>query len=648
VTSRGSISAAIQRGFRQGRRQLSPKSLLVVAASVLALAAGVRWASSNILAADLQSRPQYAQVDGTVEDATSKQALAGIRITAAASAGTWAHSAITDAAGHFLISDLPFGACQITASGDGHFPGAYGQVWPLGPSRLLDVTMNRHSVRLYLWRPASLSGQLTDGQGHGIAQTRVRMWPVPSVTILETHGTAKQEALTTTTDQSGAFAYANIRPGRYYLAAIQSYASGCDSAATVSTTKGAPCANPLSATQLTETHQGSPARETSDRVEMTFYPGVESVDEAEQILLSPGEMRAEVTIAVRPVHLTKLTGVVSGPMGPQSDVTISLVRAANTGWAIPDDLRAISTMSDSSGRFGIPGIASGSYSLFATYFPRIGTTTPPTLVTDADGRSVVHGVVAGIAAPTGSNPVFQARVPVNITGDRDVIVDVLLQRAAEVRGVVEIREQTLPVVDRPSLKGARVTLEPLTNRSMSVGFVRPLNPAGQFEIGSVPEAIYKLTLSASAGFAVSAITTNGTTYRDGLLRVECCGPVSAIVGLSRITSTTGVVGSVQTPDGRPDVESVVLVFPSRIPGRNEISISNQYRLLTPHGDGMIAADNLPDGRYRVVALRQPVFPFDWRDPDILHALIGRATEVTVANGRADAVKLVSVDAPRIF
>ena len=369
--------------------------------------------SLSILAVTLSAHPQPQQrhvqegrLDGVVYDATSRTPVAGATVTAALSSGGWSRSVTTDVSGRFSLVDVPLGLYRITASIDGYLPAEYGQMWPAGPARPFGATQARNTVTLALWRAASLAGRVLDKRGKGMPQVTVRLWPALSIS-LPNAAERDSPTIVTTTDDSGAFRFTNVRPARYYMGVLQSYRSSCG---------GAPSSNAANKTDcVAYPSRGSlPAERSPDEstsiYESTFYPGVTSWPEAVAVPVYPGEDRRDITLTLESRPSVIVAGTVSGPNGPQADVIVSLVRSGNDGLVITDELRHVSSISDREGRFSFAGVGPGSYDVVANYFPRTSTGSAPVRTTNEAGLPVIRGVVAGIAAPSEGNPVLQARV----------------------------------------------------------------------------------------------------------------------------------------------------------------------------------------------------------------------------------------------
>lgn len=438
------------------------------------------------------------------------------------------------------------------------------------------------------------------------------------------------------TDDSGGFRFMNVRPAKYFLGVIQSYRSSCSGAVSAGAANKPEC--------VASPSRGSLAPERSldagtNIYETTFYPGVTSWPEAMALTVYPGEDRRDITLALESRPSVIVAGTVSGPNGPQADVIVSIVRSGNDGLVISDELRHVSSISDQNGHFSLAGVPPGSYDVLANYYPRTSTGKPPVRTTDAAGLPIIRGVVAGIAAPSEGNPVLQARVRFTVDPLRLNIIDVQLQRASLVRGIVDVAATSKALSEE--IVGRQVTLQPLTNVGTNMGLQTAVTSAGTFEFPSVPQGTYLLRLATPPNSFLTLLKVNGATSIDRIVAVECCGVTDLVTTVAQATGRHGLGGAVRTSGGKAESDATVFVFPVSF---NAGSTSSRSRFQAVHvrPDGSFFTPVMPDGVYLVVAVTRAWFPFEWNDPDVLTTLAQRATQVSLKNGTANPVYVTSI------
>lgn len=622
------------------RRSGSP---LWIVTSICLCAVGALPASGNSHAVPLQTDQRAAttaRLDGIVVDAASGLPLSHAAVTVNARPGSRSHTLLTDQSGRFTVPDLPVGRYEVVVRRDGYLPGAYGQMWPRGSSRPFELfSDSRSTATIALWRLASISGRLVDDDGNGIPSGTVQLWSTLATLADIDRRPAQPTSARVTTDETGAFTFGDLEPATYYLGSIQSYRSECNG--TGMQPNSAPhsaCRPAPSSGSLAFPAGGS---RSQDVFATTFYPGVPTISEAEAIALYPGEQRTGLTIMLESHPSVHTVGVVTGPTGPVAGAIVSLIRSGNGAAPITDDLRHAVTTSDSNGRFVLAGVVPGNYEIRATYFPRNDQGRPARLTTDDRGGRVIMGVVAGITAPSEANPVLEALVRITVERDRNEIVDVALRRATTVRGTLQLQQHE-PRQVPPSIEGLSLLLQPLTNLSLAMGVQTSASASGAFEFASVPAATYRLRILQPRGLLVGSVDVDSRPGNGNVIDVACCGTTSIVVTLVDPAHRTAIRGVVRGADGKPSPAGFVFVFPSDPRHWGDSGMSNALRTTPPSSDGSFTVDGLPNGVYSVIAVSDAVFPFDWRNRQVLSDLSPRTTQVAIRDGAGASVTLRSV------
>ncbi len=286
---------------------------------------------------------ELCTVEGQVVKSTTGEGLRKITVQLQPMSGDQqqARSATTDAAGHFLISNVEPGRYAIAASGSGYAYVAqgYGQ-GRRARSRLLVLAPGQHEreIVIRLQPPGVITGTVGDEDGDPVVNVQVQ------ALRLANQGQRRQVvgSAGAQTNDRGDYRIFGLEPGQYVIAVNRQQE------------------------QLSPLGTGEEAR---DEVYVpTFFPGTQDAAQATPVQVEPGDEVSGINVDLRPLHGVRMRGRVlsEGSATPSQGVYVSLT---------PRDLSFIgfpmsnygTNVQERNGAFEIRGVPPGSYFLSANF-----------------------------------------------------------------------------------------------------------------------------------------------------------------------------------------------------------------------------------------------------------------------------------------
>ena len=227
-----------------------------------------------------RSVPAPASITGRLFDATTGQPIGGALIVLRDLASRDQRMVNTDAAGVFVIANLPAAAYSLHASALGYVGRAHGQrhLFEDGTPLALQAGETRRQVDVALLPGGAIAGRVTRG-GQPVGMTDVealRPRLENDARMLVSVGSAE-------TDEQGQFRIAGLPPGHYYVAAFDPEDAGTPDAQ-----------GRMSWTQ-------------------TFYPGAATPAAAERLRLVAGGSLSDVDVSLLPVTRVTVRGRLVNP-----------------------------------------------------------------------------------------------------------------------------------------------------------------------------------------------------------------------------------------------------------------------------------------------------------------------------------------------
>jgi hypothetical protein len=279
---------------------------------------------------------------------------------------------------------------------------------------------------------------------------------------------------------------------------------------------------------------------------------------------------------------------------------------------LPQDVLAMvfrSATSDRQGRFVLPGIPPGRYTISAIAL---------------SGAAASRAGGAGVPA---AGSALWAETEVSVEG-YDATTSLVLSPGVTVAGRMMF-EGALPPPD-PTTVPLILVRSPLTMPGF--GGLRA-NADGTFTFPSVAPGTYRIAVngrgSALAGWLLKSVAVNGDDWADVPFDIRPNESVDGVV-VTFTDRRTEISGRMQDAAGRPATDYVIVVFSAD--KRFWVPQSRRTQEVRPGADGQFVVRDLPAGDYLISALTD-VEPGQWNDPAFLAELAAQGTiRITLGEG----------------
>jgi hypothetical protein len=303
------------------------------------------------------------------------------------------YAATSDSDGHFLLKDVVSGRYQFFATHAGFVDQQYqskgidsGALLTLRPGQKISDVLFRMTVA------AVITGRVTNQDGEAMPRVQVvalRRQTEDEIEDEGPYGSRKQDLRSVSavpTDDRGQYRIFGLKPGEYYIRAIDSFE---------------PYGNmPVDQSYFIQESLGS-------EYAPVYYPGVLQLSQAQALSLKPGgEVQAD--FSMQHVKTVEVAGRVIGPNGPAREAWVRIAQpAGDYGFERQDT-------TDEKGNFRLKGIPPGSYVVFVyqrgegyVYEARgqqkieVGGESIESLTISLGGGTTFHGrvTVAGPGSP---------------------------------------------------------------------------------------------------------------------------------------------------------------------------------------------------------------------------------------------------------
>lgn len=500
----------------------------------------------------------------------------------------------TDAAGKFTFANLPADRYTVGASKLpylGAVAGARRPVRPGTPFVLAEgATLADITIRLPMG--AAVSGTVYDEQGKPASAVMINVTQRKMQNgerIFVSGGSA-------TTDDRGMYRVHGLPPGEYLIAAMPPRQIGANARAlTDAEVDGALRGSPI------QPMAGGPEPEMA--FAPVYFPGTTQADNAQPVLLAPGDNRENADLRLERVRMARFEGsVITAEGQPAQRVTVIVSNAAGSS---PLSQTATS-MTGADGRFRTGLLAPGSYTLLAR--------------TGAQGGHLA----SGRADLAGSD----------VTG-----VQLTLAPPLQMAGRV-VAKGASPA---PPIAGQRMQVRALNVSATGGGLspqVSPTSATGEFTVTNLVPGRYVIgstpffgASAASVSWGLESVVVDGADLTDLAVTVAADAVPKDVV-ITFGDQWQQLSGRLSDAEGKALTDYTVMVFPV-----NEAYwLHGTRRIITaqPGSDGRFTLGGpgpavLPAGEYYLAALTD-VSRDEQYDPAFLQSIIAAAIRVTLAPG----------------
>lgn len=593
----------------------------------LGAAAAVASAAAVVLGVMVTAIAGQSLRDATRSNATGTASIRGLVVSAGPQptaiggaivtirAAELAHdvSVITDDDGRFAVTGLPAGRFSIGASKAAFLPGAFGARRPGRPGTPVSITAGQQAgdITLTLTHGAALSGTVRDATGQPGFQTLV--------TVLKADATPAAPAVLA--DDRGRYRVFGLPPGDYVIAAaVRSLNPGdlnvrpaaeVDAIfAALQAGAGRPGGVPLPTTGPPNTASATPNQAVT--FAPMFYPGTASFGQAARVSVAAGEDLEGLDLPLALTPVSTVSGTVASPSGRvPSEIQLEFRSTAPSVSVSVSVAGTSGTRVEADGTFRRGGISPGDYTITAR-------------------------------TPAGAGPVLWASASVTINGRDLEGISLLLRPGLTFAGRVAFDATSIaPPRDLSQLQvrlagpGVDLSVPAGPQRASAPPPGAPVAPPGTiradgtFEIKGVLPAIYQVACAPpGGGWWLRSVIARGRDLLDLPIDLGTGDDVTdAVVTFSDRHSELS--GSLQTADGRPSPDVLVVVLPADHALWRPAA--RRIRSARPASDGHFAFKDLPSGDYLLAAVTD-LEPGDLDDPAFLASLAPSGVRVAIADG----------------
>lgn len=522
---------------------------------------------------------------------------------------------VSDDEGRFRLADLPAGRFTLTASKPAFVTTYHGARNPnRGPGAPIVLAAGEQKLDLIipLVRGGVLTGTVRDATGQPMVNARVTVMDMRPI-----NGVIAPRPVTgglgTATDDRGQYRIYGLPAGSFIVAAGTPL--GMRLAARPTTNAEVQWARQTAGGAASSAGAAAPAREQERMAVSIYYPGTPDVDHAGRVELGAGEVREGIDITMQMVPAARIEGIILQADGrPAANAMVTVVRPGSN---IILDMLGMTSRTDNEGRFVVPSLSPGPYTLFVRGASATGRRGSP-------------------ARGAGGGPVRPGEVAMDLWATQDVDIDgtdltdlqLTLQPGLAVGGHI-VFDGDGPAPDPTRI---RISIIPSVREGApSLGVTAQTPDAdGTFALQGVPPGAYRLNVifpGTNQSWVARAAMSGGQDLLDGFdLRA---GDDRADIVVTFTDKVTEVAGTIFDVDGRPTADYMVLVFPV---DRTHWSYpSRRTRQSRPDSDGEFRIAGLPPGDYFLAALTD-LDGVDLGDIEFLEALSEASIRLSLAEG----------------
>lgn len=493
-------------------------------------------------------------------------------------------AAVTDNDGNFVFENLDPGNYRMTGEKAGFVRSTFGtrSSMSMGGTIAVGAGAEVKDIVIKITPAAVISGRILDEEGEpleGVSVTPLRR--------MNANGAMRwsMAGMQANTNDRGEFRLSSLAPGPVRLAVqVNRFGPGGPSGPTI-------------------------VGKEEFAYPRTYYPGVDSVDQAQSIVLQPGQEFGGVQIAMKRTRVYRIKGKYTGPVGEGAQGRVNVqIREKNasdfTGGMIVGGVG--NSVSAKDGTFELSNVRPGHYKLIVMDF--------------SDGRPKTAG---SVEVAVGNE---------NLDG-----VVISPQSLGTVSGKVslELDPQAPPNQPSISLKSFQIQLIPIEMGVMMFSNPVTVSEDGTFKIENVSPDQYRIAVNGAFGRTyVKSILSGGRDIKDQPLDLSGGSAQLEITLSMKVAKLSGTVEK-SNPSAMPG--AVIL---ERV-GATMNSMTTPSPYLSVSQTGTFSANVLAPGEYRAYAFEEVDF-MQARDPEFLKKFASKATELKIAEGETKTISLKQI------
>lgn len=467
--------------------------------------------------------------------------------------------------GRFSFAGLEPGIYVMAASKEAYLRSRYMTPNPAFAGTIqLEPGADAHDLPIRLRPQSVLAGHIRGAGGAPLAGARVSLAKL----AIGQQGRAMSMQASGVTNQRGEYRIPGLEPDEYYVRAEP------------------PSRRP------------NPDAGAGPLYLIAFYPGTETIGDAQQVKLSEGQQLEDLDMTLPQRRGASIQGTVAAPDGatPYSVLATSKELGAVAG--------AVGRTDDGRFTFEVGGLPPGAYWLHA------------------------GAIKAGRT--------YDAWTPVDLDWSGRSGIELRPAPSVDLHGHIE--------VDGP-IGGKLSRLALRLDNSYSLGNSRiwiHVQEDGTFTLNRVPAAVYRITPEYTSHGYLQAVRMGGVDITETGLDLTHGDPPGDLE-LSFSTASGTVAGEVVDEKGKPAVGSMIALLPAVLPADPQRARASS-RITGTDRRGVYGFIGIPPGNYLLLAWRQAIFNQDavLYDPEYLKRFEAQGHAVQIGPNSNETIQLQAI------
>jgi hypothetical protein len=358
-----------------------------------------------------------------------------------------------------------------------------------------------------------------------------------------------------------------------------------------------------------------------------YHPSSGSAAQAAVVTVGAGDDRRGTDILLALFPMTTIEGVVIGATGqPEPNVAIAI---STPGPPLPSaaGMFPMAPLPGADGRFRIPGVAPGSWTITARSSARV--------IRRNEQGGLISSSGSANELPTGT--FYWGATTVEASGGA-TDVTIRLRPGLTMTGRVAFESASPARVATTAQVSLAMTPDPDPVRSASALF--PASPPasattaadGTFEVRGLTPGTWLFSATApgaagTGGWWLRSAVVDGRDLLDAPIELSDHDLAGVVVTLS--DRHTAIAGTISGADGRPVADLAVIVLPE---DRALRSSARRVQHARPDTAGRFSFTDLPPGTYLLSAATS-IDPASWRTDEFLSTVASAGIKVTIGEGQ---------------